>query len=681
MAGHQIFGKYDGVAPGAQILDYDLSELSFVPDENAYTIGKFLKGISTLAENGAEVINMSYSFYFHSAESQKAMSQALNALIDHYKVLLVFSAGNNGPGLGSMNRSLIYPRNSLVAGAYISKEMDSLVHGATGIDEQGQIVYYSSRGPGGDYGMGPSVISPLASITHGDAESPARSFSGTSSAAPALAGFSAVLMSAIKQEGLKIDISSVVAAVKYSGKMLENTPFVFQGFGLPQIEKALELYKKIQLGKLPREAVIGSTQLPRRDGVTSMGRLIRLEDAPSFEEMRLSVFGRFNLLRNSHEDEQDILIADVEYSHRWLSGPKKIWYSNRGGAQFSLTANYDQIKNNKTGEYFGEVRVVDPKTKAVMSVMPITVISEPVLRNVLKKEITLSPEAAHRTFFRTTNDTNGVDLTLDTSELLGGRVTFRLYNSDGVRIESGSIRGGDELKFGYSLIPGEAYQIALSRYRGNQDISFSMKLKPIRLQSKTSVTNEKGGIVVVNKSNTTIKGHLGIRSIIPAVESGFVSPTKNKSYKFSYKIKEKGSYQIKLVSPSNPDLSYFSYRCFQTKERLINDQLIEPVTGVLLVEEDGDLDQVVNVECFIFDLAPGVMMNKPFEYRVFNEATREERWSKVVKVSAKSSISLTSKSLDLVRGHHQILFETLSGARVNLGELKIYPSVEEVESN
>ena len=47
--GRNLFGKFDGVAPGAKIVDYDLSEGSFINQEKVYTIGKFLSGISTLA--------------------------------------------------------------------------------------------------------------------------------------------------------------------------------------------------------------------------------------------------------------------------------------------------------------------------------------------------------------------------------------------------------------------------------------------------------------------------------------------------------------------------------------------------------------------------------------------------------------------------------------------------------
>jgi len=669
MAGHNLFGRYNGVAPGAQILDYDLSENSFLPEEKVYTIGKFLKGISTLAENGAEVINMSYSFYFHSAASQKAMSKALSALIDHYGVLLVFSAGNNGPGLGSMNRSLIYPKNSLVAGAFISKEMDALVHGASGIDEQGQVVYYSSRGPGGDFGMGPTVISPLASITHSDAESPARSFSGTSSAAPALAGLSAVLISAIKQEGLPVEIASVVGAIKLSGKKLKNTPFVFQGFGLPQIEIALDKYKEILSGKQPKLALIGSTQLERRDGITSMGKLVRLEDAPASEEIRMGVYGEFNVDSTTFEDQQVLKIVDLEYSHDWLIGPERTWYSHLGGAQFSLTANYELLDNEES-EHFGEVRVLDHDTKDILAIFPITVIGQPVFKEPMKQKITLSPEKAHRIHFRTSEETNGIQLSVDLTNLTGGRVTYRLYNKNGVIQESGSVMGGDDLIVDYPLNAGENYQLAFSRYRGNQEISFSVKVKPIMLSSKTISTDVDGNIMLQNLSRSTLNGYLNLSKVKLPVKQGFVKPDNNISFKFNYTINEIGSYSVSLKSAIDPDLTYFRSRCFQTKKT--TDLELQTISGDLLVNDESDIGSIVEVECFAFDLAQGVNFNRGFEYQVINTSTLEDIWSTKLKLAPMSTKKVDSKKMKLKVGNFDASFETLDGAKINLGKITVY---------
>ena len=64
MAGHRIGGVFSGVAPGARILDYDLSQEVFDRKEGVYSIATFLKALDWMGQNGADVVNISYSLYF-----------------------------------------------------------------------------------------------------------------------------------------------------------------------------------------------------------------------------------------------------------------------------------------------------------------------------------------------------------------------------------------------------------------------------------------------------------------------------------------------------------------------------------------------------------------------------------------------------------------------------------------
>ncbi|HLT22755.1 MAG TPA: S8 family serine peptidase, partial [Bacteriovoracaceae bacterium] len=250
MSGYRMGGikGFDGVAPGSKILDYDLSQSSHLAKETEYTLGTFLLAIDWLASRGAQVINVSYSLYYTSAKTQEFMAQALDDIVKKHNVILSFSAGNNGPGLGSLNRRLIYPASTLVAGAYLSKELDERVHGVTGLPEEGRMVYYSSLGPGAS-GAGPLLIAPLSNLTYASADDGMRAFSGTSSASPALAGAATVLVSAILQDGLPYDATTVVNALRLSGKQIEGEPFIAQGYGLPQLDKALKIYRDLIAGK------------------------------------------------------------------------------------------------------------------------------------------------------------------------------------------------------------------------------------------------------------------------------------------------------------------------------------------------------------------------------------------------------------------------------------------------
>ena len=174
---------------------------------------------------------------------------------------------------------------------------------------------------------------------------------------------------------------------------------------------------------------------------------------------------------------------------------------------------------------------------------------------------------------------------LDLSELSGERITYRLYNKDGVRVQSGSVFGGDELEIDYGLNSGEEYQLAFSRYRGNKEITFSIKLRPLQIKMPTKIAEVGDTLILQNKGMATVNGYLGLRSKLKPDYRGMVKSEDNFSYQFTYVVQEKGSYDVKLVSPFTPDLSYFSYRCFQSVEDgdLIRNE------EMLLIEEDEKL--------------------------------------------------------------------------------------------
>ena len=303
-----------------------------------------------------------------------------------------------------------------------------------------------------------------------------------------------------------------------------------------------------------------------------------------------------------------------------------------------------------------------------MAVFPVTVISKPNFDKVIKKSITLSPEKAKRVYFKTPSETNGLQLRLDLSGLSGERVTYRLYNKDSVRVQSGSVYGGDELEVDHGLKTGEEYQLAFSRYRGNKEITFSMKLSPLKIKMPTRVAEVGDTLILQNKGMATVNGHLGLRSKLKPDFRGMVSSEDNFSYQFNYKIQEKGSFDVKLISPFSPDLTYFSYRCFQSfqeGELIRNEEM-------LLVEEDENIGKTVNVSCYIFDLAPGVEFNQAFEYQIFNESKREDSWSRQIKLPPRSTLEVPKRTFELTSGEFDSTFETLDGAKVELGVIRVY---------
>lgn len=390
---NQANQNMNGVAPGAQIVDFDVSEVSAIEDERQYTMGNILLALEWLAKNGAEVANISYSLFFSSTEAQDFMSRAVDQLVKKYNIVLSFSAGNNGPGLGSLNRRVIYPDSVIVAGAFVSKELDERVWGVSGLPVEGRVVYYSSRGPGPLGDGGPNMIGPLSSLTHSNPDAGFRAFNGTSSAAPSLAGAAAVLISAIKLEGLKVDAPTVVEAMKMSGKRLKAEPYVFQGHGLPQVGEALEIYKRLISG---REFMRLNIRASRggADRVGGRGVFFLKSKSNNVESIRLDISGVLSALAPSDARVEALTPLSFEYS-KGITGSKELWASV-SLSRVHLDIDIDEALEGSEGESFGEIKIFDTRNRALLAIVPVTVIDDKSALNRTRQVFSIGPQGSAR---------------------------------------------------------------------------------------------------------------------------------------------------------------------------------------------------------------------------------------------------------------------------------------------
>jgi serine protease AprX len=140
-SGAQSGGKYAGVAPGARVLGLSAGDLSLV-----YVLEGFDYLLARGDELGVRVVNCSFSANT-VFDANDPVNVATRMLTDH-GINVVFSAGNTGPGLHTLNPYAVAPWVISV--------------GAT--DTPGHLASFSSRG---DFASGlfhPTLVAPAVNV-------------------------------------------------------------------------------------------------------------------------------------------------------------------------------------------------------------------------------------------------------------------------------------------------------------------------------------------------------------------------------------------------------------------------------------------------------------------------------------------------------------------------------------
>ncbi|MFC4629368.1 S8 family serine peptidase [Promicromonospora alba] len=178
-------GVNRGVAPGADLL------VGKVLGEDGGAISWVIDGMEWAASEGADIVNMSLGERGNYSDGTDPGSLAVNALSAQYGTLFVISAGNSGEdGNGTVS----------APGAADA----ALTVGA--VNDADEVTWFSSRGPrGGDNALKPDVTAPGEEIVAARGAGTAMgtvvddqhvAASGTSMAAPHVAGAAAVLKQA-----------------------------------------------------------------------------------------------------------------------------------------------------------------------------------------------------------------------------------------------------------------------------------------------------------------------------------------------------------------------------------------------------------------------------------------------------------------------------------------------------
>lgn len=444
-AGYQIDGQpeFNGIAPGAQILALKIGNNAY--SGGATTEGSMLSAWRYAVKKAKElnmplVIQMSYGIGSETegrAEAEKLIDELL---YENPDVVATVSCGNEGPGISTSGLPAC-AKEVLAVGALLAKTTAKDIYGAD--LKQDEIFSFSSRG--GEVRKPDFVTPGFAAATVPLWEEGRNVMRGTSMASPQAAGACALLLSALKQEGLPIKRDLVYSSLRRGCQELSGYTVLDQGYGLLNIERSFEIYK--QLLKKGEEIFDYDveTKCPRYKDLKGSAVYYRGNYYPkSGDRQEIKVYPIFPTDFSEEKKMKFFKAFDIEKSGDFFSVTQGSTYIKAAEpAKIYLNFNENILKN--PGLYSGKILLysknlsdAEKRSLGPDLMIPVSVIVpfEPSEKEGSYKETLLSVEKAKvkRSFYRVKGD-YPVTLKVSTNEKPEGRIAVQLFDPSGREVE------------------------------------------------------------------------------------------------------------------------------------------------------------------------------------------------------------------------------------------------------
>lgn len=242
-SGNHASKDIDGVAPNARIVSITIGDGRLGSMETGTALVRGMMKVMELCRSGTkiDVINMSYGEHAHWSNAGR-IGELMSEVVNKYGVVWVASAGNHGPALCTVGTPPDIREPSCIGvGAYVSPQMMEAEY-VMREKLPGNVYTWSSRDPCIDGGQGVTVCAPGGAITSVPQFTLSKSqlMNGTSMAAPHVAGAISLLISGLKQKGIKYSPYSIKRAITNTATKLSYVDPFAQGSGLLNVEKSFE---------------------------------------------------------------------------------------------------------------------------------------------------------------------------------------------------------------------------------------------------------------------------------------------------------------------------------------------------------------------------------------------------------------------------------------------------------
>ncbi|KAL6545206.1 tripeptidyl-peptidase II Tpp2 [Orobanche hederae] len=234
----------NGVAPGAQLISCKIGDSRLGSMETGTGL---VRALIAAVEHKCDLINMSYGEPTLLPDYGRFVD-LVNEVVNKHRMIFISSAGNNGPALSTVGAPGGTTSSIIGVGAYVSPAMAAGAHNLVEAPPEGLEYTWSSRGPTVDGDLGVCISAA------GGAMAPVPTWTlqrrmfmnGTSMSSPCACGGVALLISAMKAEGVPISPYSVREALENTSVTVGGSPEdkLTAGQGLMQVDKAYDYIQK-----------------------------------------------------------------------------------------------------------------------------------------------------------------------------------------------------------------------------------------------------------------------------------------------------------------------------------------------------------------------------------------------------------------------------------------------------